>query len=105
MNYQDFKILQTNSHRAEEMMINKKAKEYSTDEDRLLNFKETAEMMQTTPEWACWNLNTKHLQSIRKMLDEEYLTKEYIDEKIGDARNYLLLLKAILYEKHNIIYF
>jgi hypothetical protein len=36
------------------------------------------------------------------MLNEPQLTKEYIDEKIGDARNYLLLLKAILYEKHNI---
>jgi hypothetical protein len=102
MNYQNFKILHTNSHNFEDIVMNGKAKEYSTDADRLLNFKETAQLMQTTPEWACWNLNSKHLQSIRRMLDEKQLTKEYIDEKIGDARNYLMLLKAILYEKHNI---
>jgi hypothetical protein len=102
MNYQTFKILHTNSHNFEDVTMNGKAKEYSTDDDRLLNFKETAQLMQTTPEWACWNLNSKHLQSIRRMLDEPQLTKEYIDEKIGDARNYLMLLKAILYEKHNI---
>lgn len=102
MNNANFIKLVNQSNERDFNLLNSKAKEYATDEDRLINFKETAEMMQTTPEWACWNLSTKHLQSIRKMLNETKLTKEYIDEKIGDMRNYALLLKAILYEKHSI---
>jgi NADH:ubiquinone oxidoreductase subunit len=102
MNNTNFTILVSNSNEREFNLLNAKAKEYSTNDDRLINFKETAEMMKTTPEWACWNLATKHLQSVRKMLCEADLTKEYIDEKTGDIRNYMLLLKAILFEKHNI---
>lgn len=102
MNSTEINTLHNFMNKREMDLLNRKASEYSTDADRLINFKETAELMQTTTERACWNLATKHLQSIRKLLDEEFTTEEYILEKIGDIRNYMLLLAAILYEKHSI---
>lgn len=102
MNNIDFQKLIEETNKKELQTLNSKASEYAEDDDRLINFKETAAWIQTTPAASCWYLMAKHLQSIHRMVMDDYnhYSKDYIDEKIGDARNYLLLLKAILYEKN-----
>lgn len=77
-----------------------KANEYATNEDRLHNFKTAASEFGDTPEEVCKGYMLKHWMSIRDMIvGERPVTKEMIDEKIGDAINYLILLEALLTEK------
>jgi hypothetical protein len=78
-----------------------KADEYASDEDRLHNFKLAKYVMGVdTPEQACWAFLTKHLVSIRDMVNSgEHYSPEIWDEKIGDAINYLILLKALTEEE------
>lgn len=77
-----------------------KNKEYSSDTDRLHNFKVAARVNGCTPEQALWGMNTKHLVSIMDLVeDPSKATKEMIDEKITDSINYLLLLEALLIER------
>lgn len=77
-----------------------KAGEYASQTDRMHNFNRAAELLRTTPHDACLGFLGKHLVSI---ID---LTKRHdpvglaiIDEKIGDAINYLILLEALLIER------
>lgn len=76
-----------------------KNKEYSSDTDRLHNFKLAAAINSHTPEQAAWGMATKHLVSIIDMInDPEKQTETAINEKIGDMINYLLLTEAIMME-------
>ena len=81
----------------------KKAAEYSSDTDRLHNFKVASRINDETPEKALWGMMAKHLVSI---LDIVAATRggrrpsaELRDEKVGDAINYLILLEALLIEQ------
>jgi len=78
-----------------------KATEYATD-DRLHNFKRAAELQGVTKEQACLGFMTKHLVSILDMIRDNAegrrISQERIDEKIGDAINYLVLLEALFLE-------
>ncbi len=80
----------------------KKASEYASNADRLHNFKRGAEMLRTSPMKTCAGFMTKHLVSIfdlLEMLDNGVpVGIPVIDEKIGDAINYLVLLEALLKE-------
>lgn len=79
-----------------------KATEYATD-DRLHNFKVAASLQGVTNAQACLGFMTKHLVSILDMIRDDaegkLISKERIDEKIGDAVNYLVLLEALFLEK------
>lgn len=76
-----------------------KSREYATDEDKLHNFKVAAVIVQGTPEQALWGFLAKHLVSLSDMVhsDDFYPTGVW-DEKIGDAMNYLVLLRACVFE-------
>ena len=82
-----------------------KAKEYSSKEDRLHNFKVAArlESSNQTPEQALWGMAKKHLVSIIDIISKtpsgEFPSDELRDEKIGDSINYLILLEALLIER------
>jgi hypothetical protein len=89
-----------------------KSEEYSTEQDKLHNFKRAGQMLQCTPEKALIGMWTKHIISILDIVDkiEEYdkshtpsvyneVNIELIEEKIGDAVNYLILLEALLKER------
>lgn len=89
-----------------------KAGEYATDADRLHNFKRAAK------EFGDWNKTSygvgtgeaaallgmlrKHWTSIADLADQydsgRQVPPEFVDEKIGDAVNYLILLEALLRE-------
>lgn len=79
-----------------------KAKEYARGE-RLHNFKRAAGFMGKTPETACWGFAMKHFTSIADMIDDVEAgalpNEAVVDEKIGDAINYLILLEALLAER------
>jgi len=93
-------------------VLGSKGNEYSKDNDRLYNFKSAAVVDEETPEKALWGMFKKHLVSIKDIKDnvERFdnarytsgkilITKELVDEKLGDGINYLILLKALLYER------
>lgn len=71
--------------------------EYSSNTDRLHNFKQAAYLQQTTPRKALAGMMAKHTVSIYDacMSDQPY-TDEFWLEKITDHINYLLLLKGII---------
>jgi hypothetical protein len=87
---------------AMETVLANKAAEYSGDGDRLHNFKIAARMDNTTPEKAWKGMFLKHLVSIWDMIEQPAMASpQLIDEKLGDAINYLVLLEAMLHERYN----
>ena len=80
-----------------------KAAEYATNADRLHNFKAGAALSRTTPAGALLGYMTKHFVSVIDMVRNEESgtppTPEKVDEKIGDAINYLILLEAVFLEQ------
>ena len=67
--------------------------------DRLYNFKRAAEISQTTPQKALIGMFLKHLVSVFDLADGKLeSTPAMVNEKVGDAINYLILLEAILKE-------
>lgn len=88
-------------------ILQKKSEEYSRGGDRLHNFKRAAVFAQCTPEKICWAFNLKHLTSLADLVDDIDATpggavsREYVDEKIGDAINYLILLEALIRERQS----
>ncbi len=55
-----------------------------------------------TPEKALWGMATKHLVSISDMVSQgrDY-SEDVWDEKIGDAINYLILLRAMVFDSES----
>lgn len=80
-----------------------KGEEYSRGGDRLSNFRRSGAMLGCTPERALVGMMAKHWISILDMVDDQDIGKESTpaawDEKIGDAINYLVLLKAQTIER------
>jgi len=103
MNNQEFeKVLETRIELIKST-LSRKAKEYSTD-DRLYNFKRAAEIARTTTEKALFGMFLKHLVSVIDIVEgKRDFDGQILDEKIGDAINYLILLEAVLVEKSKII--
>lgn len=100
MTAQEFNTLLSKRINKIQVVLGTKATEYATNNDRLHNFKVAASEFGGTPEEACKGYMLKHWMSVRDMIvGERPVTKEMIDEKIGDAVNYLILLEAILTEK------
>lgn len=80
-------------------ILSGKAKEYASEEDRLHNFKRAAAMLDTTPEKALIGMFAKHMVSILDLVNKPWeASEEMVDEKIGDAINYLILLEAVMAE-------
>ncbi len=80
----------------------KKGAEYATAHDRFHNFRVAARMNDTTPVKALKGMMLKHEVSVDDLIYNRCeLTKELIEEKIGDNINYLILLEGLLKEKLN----
>jgi hypothetical protein len=103
MNTEDFnKVVDARIEKIKATLI-KKAAEYSSDEDRLHNFKIAGRINGETPEKALWGMMAKHLVSVIDIIADSNRGKlpsaSMRDEKLGDAINYLILLEALLIEK------
>lgn len=78
----------------------KKAGEYATGDDRLYNFKQAAHLQGITMRQALGGMMAKHVVSVYDIINSPTIpSEEYIEEKLGDNLNYLLLLKAVLEEE------
>jgi len=93
-----------------------KSAEYSTDSDKLYNFKRSGERLRVTPERALMGMAEKHYTSITDIVDKieaenqavglqriirpRFLTKKKLEEKITDGINYLILLEALIKERY-----
>ena len=85
-------------------ILSKKRSEYAPDgqvDDRLHNFARAASMLGVSKEKALIGMWAKHVVSLLDIVDgvTPNVTQELIDEKIGDAINYLILLEAALLER------
>lgn len=81
-------------------LLTVKGNEYAPDVDRLAAFKQAADLQQISVPEALGGMLAKHIVSIYQMLhDASLYTDEKWDEKINDAINYLLLLKACIVEE------
>lgn len=84
-----------------------KGKEYSLGADVFHNFnRATGLSFHEGREKVAWEFMAKHLQSIKDILTHVetggcngYPTKELVQEKIGDAVNYLILIEGMLIER------
>lgn len=88
-------------------ILGQKGKEYSSDTDRLHNFKIAAKLsgaIYVTPEQALFGMLRKHIVSVIDIIDDTRFdirpSDELRDEKIGDCINYLILLEALLAERN-----
>jgi hypothetical protein len=76
-------------------VLKSKATEYATLGDRLHNFNRAADMLGVTKEKALVGMWTKHIVSILDIVDSGATPRQgMLEEKIGDAINYLILLEA-----------
>ena len=78
----------------------KKAQEYSP-VDRLSNFKVAGTLAGCTPQQALGGMLAKHIVSIYDLIRDDSYDLDIWNEKLGDALNYLFLLKALLIEQNN----
>ena len=100
MNSENFnKIVENRLEACKEILVNKN-KEYSSETDRLHNFKVAARIDGITPEQALWGMYKKHLVSVMDLVAfPGDATPEILREKITDSINYHLLLEALLMER------
>jgi hypothetical protein len=88
-------------------VLERKRAEYSTASDRLIYFKTATSglSLSTTPEVHAWELLVKHLICVRDIISdvdkgyEGWPKREYVDEKFGDAINYLILIEMLIKER------
>ena len=104
MNSQKFDEILKRRLKLIEKILSSKRKEYASGDDRLHNFKIAARIDNESPEKSLWGMAKKHLVCIIDMIREienNSFNRDtaYIDEKLGDMQNYLVLLEALLKER------
>lgn len=82
------------------VVLGAKSAEYSSDADKLHNFKLSATLQNLTPIEALRGKMAKHTVSIYDMINSGHAYPlEVWDEKITDHINYLILLRALVIEE------
>lgn len=99
MNHNQFQTLFDEVTAQERQTLRAKAGEYASGGNRLENFYGGAAIAGTTPGDALWGYLTKHLVSCREIAKGKRVNRAMLREKIGDARNYLVLLEALVIEQ------
>ena len=78
-----------------------KNEEYASNNDKLANFKKGAKALGVSPEQCLWGYLMKHIISCQDIVNGDgAYTPELLREKAGDIRNYLILLEALMIERH-----
>lgn len=102
MNRERFKRIVDRRLNLTQRTLLKKQREYADKEEVFHNYIRAGEVCQVSKEKALQIMASKHLVSIADMIDSDRIFPiEYVEEKIGDAINYLILLEAMLKERHN----
>ena len=104
MKPEDFNKLVENRLEKIKTILVKKSVEYSTQEDKLINFRKGAIKSGLSPIEVLQGYLLKHEVSFADMCikfkDSNKVSKEMIDEKITDIINYYLLAEAIFMEEN-----
>ena len=100
MDRDHFSKLVENRIKASKDVLIIKEEEYSSEQDRLHNFKRAAAMTGCSTSQAIWGMMVKHLVSIWDMVMGKIPDdRDLMSEKFTDAHNYLYLLEAGLIEQ------
>ena len=98
MNQKQFDVILSQRLAAIRNTLGAKAKEHAIG-DRLYNFKRAADVLRQTPQQALAGMFMKHLVSVLDLVEGSIpATEAMVNEKLGDAINYLILLEAIFKE-------
>lgn len=100
MNIKTFnEVVKSQFSRCEDILVQKQA-EYSSEFDKLHNFKQSSHLQQRTQAQALGGKMAKHTVSIYDMIatGKSYPLSVW-DEKITDHINYLILLRAVVEEE------
>lgn len=105
MNTKEFnKVVNQTLDHCKKTLISK-SDEYSTEDDKLHNFNEGARITGRTREQVLYGFALKHHISINDIRENiakgELPTIEMVEEKFGDAINYLILEKASIIDRIN----
>lgn len=97
------KMVEARQEYCRHLLAGEKDEEYTRNDDKLHNFKDAGLMLGKPATSALLGMWIKHLVSIKDMiLDYESTgkvpTKKMLDDKIGDAINYLHLLEGLFVE-------
>lgn len=93
MTTEQFNEMTSHLQKLERDTFNKKVKEYMSGDDRLSNFKQHGYLMRQKPEKSAMQLLLKNFLSLNDAVVEgRDMTKEFIEEKLGDTRCYLTLI-------------
>lgn len=109
MNTQDFDKVVDRRLNLIKNVLKSKGDEYASENERFLNFIEAGEMQGCAPEQALWGMAAKHFISVKELMRRleavqsmvkgvQMYDESFIEEKIGDSINYLILLEGILKE-------
>jgi len=97
-----YKLVNRRFNKITEGLVSK-GKEYSTEDDKLHNFKKASDITGKSKEEALMGFMLKHIVSINDIIEQskegKLPSREVIDEKIGDVINYFILLEACLVER------
>jgi hypothetical protein len=103
MNAKDFSTVVNRRLSLVEAVLALKGLEYTVDgEDRFHNFNRAAAMLGVTREKALLGMLAKHIVSVLDMIDATPKAPPsiaFIEEKCGDAINYLIILEGMLKER------
>lgn len=86
-------------------LFDSKNKEYAGEKDVFANFKKASSgiSFHRKPEQVAWEYMTKHLQSIKDLIENgNYSNSSLVDEKIDDTIVYLLLIKGMIKENQDL---
>lgn len=101
MTHQDFETLLDEIIETTKAKLKQKSSEYSSADDKLANFRDTARSENETMAQALWGMMAKQMTSLRMMVKSgKQFSIPLWEEKLGDARNYLILLEAIVKENN-----
>lgn len=102
MNNKEFEEIFDSTVSTARALLVEKAKEYASNVDRMHNFKAAAGALNVTPELALRGMSTKHTISVNDMVkNPDNYTMAQWEEKLGDELNYIILLKALVWERLN----
>jgi hypothetical protein len=100
MNHNTFnKLVDKRCEKIKEV-LSSKADEYSSEKDRLHNFKAAGRAKGEPAVKALWGMYMKHWVAVQDMIQSEKIpSQEWLDEKIGDSINYHILLEGLFTEQ------
>lgn len=100
MTHKDFDVLLERRLGLTRSVLASKSAEYSSTEDKLHNFKAAASLQSITSLEALRGMMAKHIVSVMDMIKAgKRVSQAYLDEKVGDTLNYLILLEALMHDR------